>query len=359
MGPLAGLDEGQLRAVARIVGGGDVVSVLTAPAGAGKTRTLGAATAVWQQAGYRVVGVAPSARAAAELGAATGTRTDTLAKWLHTRDHLPGLPSRSADRTWASLDERTVLIIDETSMVSTLDLDRVTTLAAHAGGKVVLVGDPAQIGVINGPGGMLAALTHAGHGVELTEIHRFTHPWERAASRRLRTGDPDVLTAYDGHDRLHACGDAEQALDRVFTHWAAERAQGADVLMLAWTRADVDALNGRARTAAVHAGQVHGPAVVAGGHTWQAGDLLLTRRNDRRLASGDAHVRNGDRWHVLGPGPDGGLLVEELTGRGRLTLPADYLANHCDYGWAGVHDRRRPGRHRRPGDRHGPPRAGP
>ena len=335
---VAGLDGGQLAALERLVGGGDLVSVLTAPAGAGKTRLLGAATHVWEQAGYRVVGLAPSARATAELAAATRTRTDTLAKWLHTRDRLRALPAGSPDRMWAGLDERTVLVLDEASMASTLDLDQVTAAAGQAGTKVVLVGDPAQIGVVNGPGGMLAALTAAGHGVELTEIHRFTADWERHASRGLRAGDPAVLTGYADRGRLHPCPDAEQALDAVFAHWAAARRHGQDAVMLARTRADVDALNARARAAAQAAGEVHGPAVPAGGRVWQAGDLLLTRRNQRKLACGDSHVRNGDRWHVLGPGPDGGLVVEEVTGRGRVTLPADYLTEHTDYGWASTID---------------------
>jgi predicted ribonuclease YlaK len=46
-----------------------------------------------------------------------------------------------------------VVILDEASMASTLDLDPLITAAARAGAKVVLVGDPAQIGVVNGPGG--------------------------------------------------------------------------------------------------------------------------------------------------------------------------------------------------------------
>ena len=97
---------------------------------------------------------------------------------------------------------------------------------------------------------------------------------------------------------------------------------------------DVDALNQRARAAALTAGDVYGPVlVVAGGRTWQAGDLLRARRNDRRLALGDGHVRNGDRFTVLGPGPGGGLVVEDLAGRGRTSLPGSYLAQHATYGW--------------------------
>jgi conjugative relaxase-like TrwC/TraI family protein len=333
MGRDGGLDPSQYRAVLHLAGGGDFVSVLTAPAGAGKTSTLGAASRAWQDAGYRVVGLAPSARAAAELGAATGGPADTLAKWLHTHRSAP--PTAQG---WAELDGRTVVIVDEASMASTLDLDQLTAAAGRAGAKVVLVGDPGQIGVVNGPGGMLAALAHAGHGVELTEIHRFHHAWERPASLALRDGTPGALAAYRLAGRLHACADGDTALDGVFAHWAAARADGQDALMLARTRLDVDALNLRARDAALAAGEVAGQVTVAGQREWQAGDLLRARRNDRRLAVGDGHVRNGDRYRVLGPGPDGALLVEDLSGRGRAILPASYLAEHADYGWASTID---------------------
>ncbi|MDQ3383267.1 MAG: relaxase domain-containing protein, partial [Actinomycetota bacterium] len=327
------LDPSQYRALLQLAAGGDFLSVLTAPAGAGKTSTLGAAARAWQDAGYRVIGLAPSARAAAELATATGGPTDTLAKWLHTHHGNPAGAQEAA-----ALDDRTVVIVDEASMASTLDLDPLITAAARVGAKVVLVGDPAQIGVVNGPGGMLAALARAGHGVELAEIHRFSQPWERQASLALRRGTPGALAAYRLAGRLHPCQDGDAALDGVFAHWAAARAQGQDALMLARTRVDVDALNLRARAAALAAGKITGPVTVAGGRDWQAGDVLRARRNDRRLTVGDGHVRNGDRYEVLGPGPQDGLIVQDLTGRGRIVLPAAYLAEHAEYGWASTID---------------------
>ena len=108
--------------------------------------------------------------------------------------------------------------------------------------------------------------------------------------------------------------------------------------MLARTRLDVDALNQRARAAAATAGEVTGPVTVAGGRDWQAGDVLRARRNDRRLKLGDGHVRNGDRYQVLGPSPEDGLIVEDLLGRGRIVLPAAYVAEHVEYGWASTID---------------------
>ena len=332
------LDAGQLRALIHLTTDDDFLSVLVAPAGAGKTSTLGVTSRAWTAAGYRVVGLAPSARAAAELTGATGSLADTLAKWLHDQDHPVELPD--AERAWAAVDDRTVLLVDEASMASTLDLDRLTGLAARVAAKVVLIGDPSQIGVINGPGGMLAALSHAGHAVELQQIHRFTHSWERDASQQLRRGNPAVLMAYQRQGRLHPCPDSDTALDELFTHWTQARAAGQDAMMLARTRVDVDALNTRARTAALTTGQVHGPVVTAGDRQWQTGDLLRTRRNNRTLTVGASHVRNGDRYRVLSPDPTvpGGLVVEDLTGRGRLTLPAPYLTEHCEYGWASTID---------------------
>lgn len=88
----AGLDEGQAGAVVRLTGGGEVLSVLTAPAGAGKTATLGAAAAVWQQAGYRVVGLAPSARAAGELRSRVSWLATALATAMARTSRLATAP---------------------------------------------------------------------------------------------------------------------------------------------------------------------------------------------------------------------------------------------------------------------------
>ena len=48
-----------------------------APAGAGKTTAMRALTRAWTDDGGQVIGLAPSAAAAAVLGEQTGIRTDT------------------------------------------------------------------------------------------------------------------------------------------------------------------------------------------------------------------------------------------------------------------------------------------
>ena len=86
-----------------------------------------------------------------------------------------------------------VLLVDEASMLATADLAALTIRAKAAGARLVLVGDPAQIGAIRAPGGMLEHLAGLipARVVELSGLHRFTHRWEAAATlapaRRRRT----------------------------------------------------------------------------------------------------------------------------------------------------------------------------
>jgi conjugative relaxase-like TrwC/TraI family protein len=333
----AGLDPDQRAAVFAATTSGDAITVITAAAGTGKTTALGVAARIWADAGYTVLALAPTARAAAELGKATGTPADTVAKWLHDQ-HRAATQGPGESATSRPLDTGTVLIVDEASTCNTHHLDAITAAARAARAKVVLVGDPAQIGVVEGPGGLLGALADRVGAAQLTGVHRFTQPWERAASLALRRGLAPVLATYQAQGRIHPAASHDAALDAVFAHWAKARAQGRDALMMARTCADVERLNERARQAGLADGTITGPEIQIGTTTWQAGDVLRTRRNDRNLPLGTSHLRNGDRFRVLGPGPAGGLLVEDLAGRGRAALPAEYVARHAQRGWAATID---------------------
>src|SRR5829696_1514240 len=72
------LDSGQASLVRQMCTSGARVQLAIAPAGAGKTTAMRALTLAWTQDGGHVVGLAPSAAAAAILGEQIGIRTDTL-----------------------------------------------------------------------------------------------------------------------------------------------------------------------------------------------------------------------------------------------------------------------------------------
>jgi ATP-dependent exoDNAse (exonuclease V) alpha subunit len=62
--------------------------------------------------------------------------------------------------------------------------------------------------------------------------------------------------------------------------------------------------------------------------------VIRTKRNNRQLPLGDTHVRNGDRYTILATTETGGLLVDDLAGKGGTMLPPAYVTEHVDHGWA-------------------------
>ena len=71
------------------------------------------------------------------------------------------------------------------------------------------------------------------------------------------------------------------------------------------------------------------------GNRASAGELIITRRNDRRLRiSATDWVKNGDRWTVLSAHRDGRLRVQHRrTGR-TIDLPASYVRDFVELGYA-------------------------
>jgi conjugative relaxase-like TrwC/TraI family protein len=328
------LDETQASAVRELVFRGDFLSVLVAPAGTGKTTAVGAAAEVWRWSGYRVLGLAPSARAAAELGDATRSDCETVAKFFYERDRRPSYLRRG---TPYGIDDRTVVVVDEASMLGTAELDRLSELAAYHGAKITLVGDPEQLGSIDRASGLLPLLAQRIDAPSLERLHRFADPAEAHATLQLRAGNPEALETYRALERIHPAASGEQAVAAVIAHWQQQTAAGRTVLMLARSRADVDALNAAARAHAIEAGVVRGPALLGADTDWRAGDVLRATRNERRIDIGGQPLRNGDRFTVL-TADHGGLRVAHQRTGAEAVLPAAYVREHEAYGWASTID---------------------
>ncbi len=116
-----------------------------------------------------MLGASLAARAAAELQNGAGIASQTI-------DRLRMRLAQGHER----LDNRSVLVIDETGMVGTRRLAAMLEEARAGGAKVVLVGDPRQLPEIDA-GGLFAALAHRLGHAELTENHRQLDPEELAA----------------------------------------------------------------------------------------------------------------------------------------------------------------------------------
>jgi conjugative relaxase-like TrwC/TraI family protein len=269
------LDEGQTALVRSMCTSGARLELGIAPAGAGKSTAMRTLARAWSDSGGQVIGLAPSAAAAAQLRDATGALADTLAKltWsIHHRDVLD----------WAEhIGRSTLVIIDEAGMADTLSVDTAVQFIIGRGGSVRLVGDDQQLAAI-GAGGVLRDI-QASHGaLRLSELHRFVDSAEAAATLALRDGRAEALGFYLDRRRVNV-GDPTTAIDCVFNACQADRSRGLDAIMLAPTRELVSRLNQRARDHRL-AGATPGQEVeLVDGNAASVGDLIITRRNDRRL----------------------------------------------------------------------------
>lgn len=356
------LNAAQQSLVREMATSGRDVQLALAPAGTGKTTAMQVLTRAWQDSGGTVIGLAPSAVAAQELGASinpenesTGAaekakgmlrgpwrpgrskvRADTLAKLVwHTRNG-------GAPKWMEKIDAKTLVLIDEAGMAATTDLAEAIDYITSRGGQVRLVGDDRQLASV-AAGGVLRDIAHQVGAVTLSEVHRFRNRdgslnhAEAAATLALRDGDPSAIAFYADRGRIHV-GDLGACADQAYAAWAADRADGTDSVLIAPTRDLVSELNTRARNdrlAGMSEKEIGRVLTLADGTKVSEGDRIITRENNRLLPiTRTDWVKNGDRWHVVKVNADGSLRVKHDNLGKTITLPPEYVADTVQLGYA-------------------------
>lgn len=309
-------------------------------AGAGKTASVSLAVETIQAAGGRVIGMAPTAAAAKVLGDELGIGADTVAKVLAAN-------TDGAKANPLSIRPGDVLLIDEAGMVSTRDFDALVQIAAERGALVRVLGDDRQLSAV-GAGGALRLIDREVGAVRLDELFRFKNEEEAAATLRLRepvtVGKDEPFEWYREQGRVVG-GDGEAMTQKVFAAWQKDISDGKTSLMMGSSNESAAALNALAQAHRIStSGEQTGEGVILrpgsapgqGQATAFAGDVIVTRRNDRRLSvfAGHDFVKNGDRWSVEGVGEDGSLQVRHVEHGGTVTLPAAYVRENVELGYA-------------------------
>jgi hypothetical protein len=333
----SGLREDQAAAALAALTAGQLVSVINAPAGSGKSRVLAEAARIWAAAGLGpVIGITPSQSARNTLAAGVPVSYNA-AQFL---GHLPG---RRGARGPIPIGPGTLLVIDEASMLSGPDLADLIAYAQACGAKIILAGDISQLQAVQSGGGMSLLAEALGYA-RLAEPVRFRHQWEQAASLRLRDGDTNVLAEYDQHARILG-GEPEQMMDAAAAAYVALTASGTDTLLMAADHALRRELNRRIRDDLIALGAVQdGPAVtIAHGTRASPGDLIICTRNDHSVEAGEPGraLANGDLLRIDAVTWDGLLVRRALdadprTGQRRWTeRPFLYAGYHdAELGYA-------------------------
>ena len=325
------LPEGQERMAREFATSDKLLVVGIGAAGAGKTSSTRLAVNAIEASGGRVVGMAPTAAAAAVMREEMGIEADTVDKILS--DWKNGAP--------VSLRAGDVLLVDEAGMVSTPKFQQILQLAQERGALVRALGDYRQLSAV-GSGGALRLVDREVGAVHLDELFRFKSPDEAAATLALRepplVGDDKPFDWYKDQGRVVA-GESDVMVEQVFTAWRDDTTAGKQSIMIASTNETVGKLNDLAQAHAMERGHVHpehGSVRLHNEARAHVGDVIVTRQNARRLTvnSGQDFVKNGDLWRVSQVHDNGAMTVQHLEHGGKVTLPAAYAAQSVELGYA-------------------------
>ena len=325
------LPEGQERMAREFATSDKLLVVGIGAAGAGKTSSTRLAVNAIEASGGRVVGMAPTAAAAAVMREEMGIETDTVDKIL----------SDWKNGTALNLSAGDVLLVDEAGMVSTPKFQQILQLAQERGALVRALGDYRQLSAV-GSGGALRLVDREVGAVHLDELFRFKNTDEAAATLALR--EPPLVGAdapfdwYKDQGRVVA-GESDVMVEQVFTAWRDDTTAGKQSIMIASTNETVGKLNDLAQAHAMERGHVHpehGSVRLHNEARAHVGDVIVTRQNARRLTvnSGQDFVKNGDLWRVSQVHDNGAMTVQHLEHGGKVTLPAAYAAQSVELGYA-------------------------
>ena len=248
-------------------------------AGTGKSYVLQAIRDAHEQAGRRVIGLAPTNAVAQDLKAdgfsEAGTAHAELFRLKNGRTH------------W---DRRTVVIVDEAAMMDSRVTGEVLGEARRSGAKVILAGDDRQLASIE-RGGLFTEMRQRHGAAEISEITRQRSDWQRTAARDLAEGRfGDAVAAFDRAGAITWTRDHEDARAALVAAWKRDTAAEPDAtrFVFAYTNVDVDALNVELRQVRRDRGELagadtrfetkHGEADFAPGDRVQFTDTLKFAR---------------------------------------------------------------------------------
>ncbi|MDD9993020.1 MAG: relaxase domain-containing protein, partial [Rhodospirillales bacterium] len=256
------LTQGQKEAVTTILSSSDRVLGVQGYAGTGKTAMLDRARSLAEKSGWRVVGLAPSASAAATLGSEAGIRSETLQRFLARNAGVAeGRLKPRAERRMRASFRKTVLVVDEGSLASTVQARDLLRIADRLRiPRVVLVGDEKQLDAVDA-GKPFAQLQQAGmQTVVMDEILRQKDPALKEAVRASLAGD--VRAAFGKLGESVAQVKADNLAGAAAARWLKlSPEERENTGLMAPSHVMRQTVNGHIRERLAREGVIHGPAL--------------------------------------------------------------------------------------------------
>ncbi len=281
-----GLNEGQANALNHVMLGGGI-AIVVGKAGTGKSYLMKAANDIWQQEGYRVLGISVAGIASESLEFESNIQSSTIASFKYR-----------IEKKKLQLNDKDVIVLDEAAMVDAYELNTIVKLVREAGAKLILIGDHKQVQPI-GPGAPFRALLEKIGFVELTEIKRQKLVEDRLATTLLSTGKTgEAIDIYAQKGQVNLSNTVGEAQAALIGKWGQDLVENigarlTESIILAHRNEDVKALNLQARDYLVKSGFLTGKGTevetINGKITLTVGDRILFTENSWKLKVKNGH----------------------------------------------------------------------
>ncbi|UUY09004.1 relaxase domain-containing protein [Pseudomonas sp. J452] len=292
------------RAAVQLCASGSRFQILQGAAGTGKSASLTALRLAYESSGNRVIGLAPSGAAAAELENSAGIKSRTIHSLLMRLEN-------DNEKFREKIRPTDVIVCDESGLADLRTLHKLAGYCDAAGAKLILVGDGRQLEAV-GSASSLDMLTQEVGCAELIEIARQKDSADRAISQTWFEGPAEQggLDALDmmvnrGLLKMPAGDSKEKPIDLMMRDALEAHAAGTewqDILLLADRNQSVRALNSKVREYRFSTGeldkaqQIRVPVETGRGDyadlDLAPGDRIMLRKNQK--IDGEP-VYNGDR----------------------------------------------------------------
>jgi conjugative relaxase-like TrwC/TraI family protein len=301
------------------------IALLSGYAGTAKTTTLQAVREAFETEGYKVIGATLSGKAARELSNRAGIPSTTIRmreRELHpTLSHQLKQHARQlsrAARRWKTsrpkrlvIDSKTVLVVDEASMIGTKDMRMLVRAVSRGGGKLVLVGDKHQLPSIDA-GGPFGSIAERIPPVQLHNVVRQADQRDREAVKLMPEGEAKrALANYVEKNQVKLAETRSELFAKLINDW--DRCGGTsqpdkNIICTALNR-EVDELNDLAQALRLKAGEIDpsrqisicrkaGPYDPATKETLCVGDRVTITKKSKKH-----RLENGDTGTVVGVSP--------------------------------------------------------
>lgn len=320
------LRDEQYRAVVHLTADSGGLAVMEGAAGTGKSFTLKAVRELYEENGFKVRGLAPSGKAAAELQDGSGIQSQTA------HSLLLGLEEGKE-----TLTEKAVLVLDEAGMVDSMTLARLTDYAHEAGAKLILSGDSRQLEAV-GTANLLRDVGTEIGSAELIQIARQKDPARKAISQQFfEAQGKSAITGMEAQGLIRQADSVadqmREAVDLYLTN--SEARPASESLLLADGRDQVNRLNDLVRQSLMERGILDKEQAVKVSLTDDSdrehdeylmpGDRIMFRQNNREMAvtngtTGTVEMVDPARLVVRLDDEAGTLKTVDLTEYNRLDL---------------------------------------